>query len=428
MASTHLRLMTQTTEQHEPLRMEPPRGRVEKKAEVLYLAPGDVGKGRVEPISWMQTCAAYADRRFDVTLVTLHMERPDAIPRADVWEHYGLEPAFEIVVAPTMLRHNSPVWWFRFWALLVSSWFAIRTLARTAVSPKPVLVHVRQPIHAVPFVLLRRLIPRSRRPRLVLETHALPKSAHRWVIRSVDVVVTNSMKLARDIRHRFRLPARQVIHSPLGPYNRVRPQPKDDARTTLELDQSKRIAAYVGKLTEELTEFLLQTAAIVTPRVDGFQLLIVGGNPEILTWATQRREELRLGRSVILTGFVQPAKIELYQAAADVLLFHVPKSFGTFEYCTPSKGYEYQAAKRPIVATDIPLFQEQFGEDGERAIRVREHTPQAFAEGILKALALEDGGAAMTERASAWVAERTWQARVDEILAAVQIQDEPHRA
>ena len=99
----------------------------------------------------------------------------------------------------------------------------------------------------------------------------------------------------------------------------------------------------------------------------------------------------------------------------------MPRSLGTFEYCTPSKGYEYQAAKRPIVATDIPLFEEQFGEDGERAIRVHEHTPEAFAEGIDKALSLEDGGAEMIERASAWVAQRTWDVRVDEILAAVQL-------
>jgi glycosyltransferase involved in cell wall biosynthesis len=98
----------------------------------------------------------------------------------------------------------------------------------------------------------------------------------------------------------------------------------------------------------------------------------------------------------------------------------VPKSFTTFDYCTPSKGYEYQAARRPIVATDIPLFEEQFGGDGERAIRVREHKPEAFADGVLKALSLEDGGEAMTARAAAWVEQRTWQARVDAILAALQ--------
>ena len=95
---------------------------------------------------------------------------------------------------------------------------------------------------------------------IVFETHALPKQAHRWVISNVDLVVTNSSKLARDIRESFRLPANRVIHSPLGPYNQVRPQPKNAARTALALDKSVRIAAYVGKLNEEISEFLLQTA------------------------------------------------------------------------------------------------------------------------------------------------------------------------
>jgi glycosyltransferase involved in cell wall biosynthesis len=412
--------VTQASEQHRRSAAKPAAYGARRPTEVIFLAPGDIGKGRVEPISWMQTCRAYAEQGLAVTLVTLRVRRVDAVPLAQVWGHYGLDPTFTIVAAPTMLRQDPPVLWFRLWAGLVSAWFAIRTLIRELVEARAVLVHVRQPVHAVPFVLIRRLLPRRRRPWLVFETHAMPKPAHGWVITKADLVVTNSEKLARDIRTRFGVAAGQVLHAPLGPHNQIRPQPKDGSRATLDLDQSARIAAYVGKLTEDISEFLLQSARLVLRRERHFQLLIVGGNPTILSWTRRRIEELGLDGSVILPGFVEPARIELYQAAADVLLFHVPRSIGTFDYCTPSKGYEYQAAQRPIVATDIPLFEEQFGDDGERAIRVREHTPEAFAEGVLNALSLEDGGEAMADRAAAWVEQRTWHARVDAILAALR--------
>src|SRR5437870_2653090 len=46
---------------------------------LIFLAPGDVSKGRVEPISWMRTCEAYAGHGLEVTLTTLRTRRPDSV-------------------------------------------------------------------------------------------------------------------------------------------------------------------------------------------------------------------------------------------------------------------------------------------------------------------------------------------------------------
>jgi glycosyltransferase involved in cell wall biosynthesis len=100
-------------------------------------------------------------------------------------------------------------------------------------------------------------------------------------------------------------------------------------------------------------------------------------------------------------------------------VFHMSESLPHYPYCTPAKGFEYQAMARPIVATDIPLFEEVFGEDGERAVRVRERTPAALADAIEATLRLEDGGRSMAQRAKKWVAPRTWDARVEAVLGAL---------
>jgi glycosyltransferase involved in cell wall biosynthesis len=233
--------------------------------------------------------------------------------------------------------------------------------------------------------------------------------------------VVTSEKLANDIEDMFGVCRDRILYAPLGPYNPIRPYPKALARHELGLPERVAIAAYVGKLTEDICDFLLRTAGELAEGPNPLQLMIVGGNPAIIDWTRRRVREMGLDDVVMLTGFVAPSRVYLYQAAADVLLLHVPDSFLTFEYCTPSKGFEYQAAGRRIVATDIPLFKELFGEDGERAIRVRERTPKAFADGVRRALTLPHDGREMTDRAQLWVSERSWEHRAAAILEGLRL-------
>jgi glycosyltransferase involved in cell wall biosynthesis len=396
-------------------------GESSRTLRVLYLAPGDVSKGRVEPISWMQTCRAYAEGGADVTLVTLRVRRPDAIPKRSVWGHFGLPASFRIVAIPTLLAHDAPTNWLRVCAGLPALALALGTVAGQAVRPRNILVHARSPVLAAPFVLVRRLLPTRRRPLLLLETHSLPKKTNGWIVRGVDLVVVNSQKLALDMTRHFGLSPERVLFAPLGPYNRIQRHDKTAARVELGLPTEGAIACFAGKLTEEQNEFLLAAAVQLPHELPHFLFVLVGGNPRIVEWTRRKIAELGVSDSVLLTGFVAPSRVDLYLAAADVLVYHVPSSVPTFAYCTPAKGYDYQAAGRPIVATDIPLFEEVFGRDGERAIRVTERTPQALSAGVLQAFELEDGGRAMTERAAAWTTERTWERRTTLILQSLGI-------
>jgi len=387
---------------------------------MLFLAPGDVTKGRVEPISWMRTCEAYAELGMAVTLATLRIRRADAIPLDEVWRHFGVERQFRILVFRTRLDQDSSLRSFRLWGGRVGTRLAFRSVRAALLSDAPTeIVHARSPVMLAPFVVLRRLVRRGRRPILILETHALPTDANAWIVRSCDLIVVNSEALAREVSSRFRIASGRVLHAPLPPHNPVtRPARRSDARAALGLDIHAPIGCYTGKMTREHNEFLLETAREVARRIERFRMLLVGGNPRILEWTRRRATELGLDDIVILPGFVPPSEVGTYQAAADVLVYHMPETVGIFPYTTPAKGYEYQAMERPIVATDFPLFGEVFGEDGERAIRVVDRTPRGLAEGIVTALELPDGGGPMTGRAAAFVAGRTWAVRTAAILDA----------
>lgn len=386
---------------------------------LLFLAPGDVRKGRVEPISWMQTCAAFAERGADVRLVSLATGGPDSVPSRQLWAHYGLEPSFRVQIVPTPLRLGSGVTWFRACATLASTAVALAQLPRQVHSRDPLVVYSRSPVLLAPFAVLRRALPVSRRPTLVLETHTLPPRRLARIVRSADILVVNSARLRDDAVRTFGLDPARVLHAPLGPFNDIQPVERDVARDRLGLARDATIVCYSGKMIQPQNEFLLQTAARLREQRPGVRLLLVGGNPGILDWTRRRVAELGLEDTVVLTGFVEPAHVSLYQAAADVLVLHMDDGLLHFAYATPAKSYEYMAARRPIVATELPLADEIFGESGERGLRVAERTPAALALGVLAALDLPDGGAAMTARAAEWVAERTWARRVDSLLAAL---------
>lgn len=387
----------------------------------MFLAPGDVRKGRVEPISWMRMCSAFAARGLDVSLVGVASRIPDGVRLADVWTHFGIAPEFRIRMIPTGLDGGASVLAFRLWAGLAATGLALLTLAGRMLDRRKLVVYARSPVLAAPFAALRHALPRARRPLVVLETHALPDRLGARVARLVDLVVVTSRALERDVVDRLGLPRGHVLYVPLGPYNDIRRHPRLEARAQLGLPAESAIACYTGKMLEDQNEFLLETAAAVKQRQPRFRLMLVGGNPSILEWTRSRVRDMELEDEVIVAGFVEPSRIDLYQAAADVLVFHMSSDLLHYEYCTPAKGFEYQAAGRPIVATDIPLFEEVFGSDGDRAIRVRERTPAALARAIEHALTVEAGGSAMAERAAAWVGGRTWERRADAVLEALGV-------
>lgn len=392
-----------------------------RPAVLLFLAPGDVGKGRVEPISWMRTCLAFADRQLDVSLVTLTIRRPDAISPDRVWEHFGVPPRFKIHRLPTGLHRDSSVAAFRSWGGAAAVAVAVRTMLGQVLRPRRLIVYGRTPVMMAPFVLLRALLPRGRRPLVVFETHTLPEGRGSSVARRADLVVVNSRKLGVDLEQRNGIPRARILLAPLGPFNEIRRYPRSSARTQLGLPEDAVIACYSGKMIEEQNEFLLQTASELQRLLPACRLLLVGGNPAIDAWTKRRVAELGLEGTVVAVGFVEPSRVQLYQAAADVLVFHMSDALPHFRYCTPAKGYEYQAAGRPIAATDIPLFDEVFGSHLDRAVKADERTPPALARAIHEALSLDDGGRAMTERALRWVDGRSWQGRADAVLHALDV-------
>jgi glycosyltransferase involved in cell wall biosynthesis len=151
--------------------------------------------------------------------------------------------------------------------------------------------------------------------------------------------------------------------------------------------------------------------------------------------------------NVSFTGFVPNERIPLYQSAADVLLMPygraVTTSSGgnTAEICSPMKMFEYMAAGRAILSSDLPVLHEVLDEtmaifcpldNGGAAVSTTIHPACAGAAGtgdpngagqvqtwesaLGELLANENQRKALGERARLAVEQYSWVRRAQRIL------------
>lgn len=146
-------------------------------------------------------------------------------------------------------------------------------------------------------------------------------------------------------------------------------------------------------------------------RTASVRFLLVGDG---LKMPDVRAQLAGLDDVVTLTGLVAHDEAPLHLAASDVLASpHVPNDDGSPFFGSPTKLFEYMAAGKTIVASDL----DQIGAVlSGVAVLVRPGDPDDLARGLRKALTRPELGAAARDR----VLERyTWRHHVDAVLAAL---------
>ncbi len=148
-----------------------------------------------------------------------------------------------------------------------------------------------------------------------------------------------------------------------------------------------------------------------------------GGDEETLARWRERLEQEGLG-NVRLLGYRPHAEVPLIQAAGDVLLMpygrRVAVSGGgdTAAVASPMKAFEYLAAGRPILASDLPVFREVL--DEANAVLLPPEEVETWDE-ALKALQEDPARRRALAQAARCTAQRySWQARQARALAGME--------
>lgn len=152
-------------------------------------------------------------------------------------------------------------------------------------------------------------------------------------------------------------------------------------------------------------------------RSAGVRFLLVGDG---LKMAAVRQELEGLADVAVLAGLVPQEEVPLHLAASDVLVSpHVPNADGSPFFGSPTKLFEYMAAGKAIVASDL----DQIGDvlrDG-LAILVRPGDESDLAHALRVLVVDTELRETLGTRARARVLERyTWAHHVDAALAALE--------
>lgn len=389
---------------------------------VLYFADIRFPLERANGIQTMETCHALAERGHDVHLV---VKRDTQLPRRDPFEFYGLPKTPTLVVeranAPAGAGTAARVGYMSF------------ALGRAFGKSRADIILTRD--LGVGAALLR--LPGSRRPRLVYESHgyapdvaaALPdlvatarpasdaklarlarREAFVWT--RADGYVTITRALAADLEQRFG-PRQRIAVVPDG----MRPQ---GARKPL---PPEPVIGYAGHLYAWKGVDVLLEALARVPLARG---MIVGGHdaePD-LARVRQLSADLGIQDRVTFTGLVEPSLVADHLARAMILVLPNPRSAISTNFTSPLKLFEYMAAGRAIVASDLPSIREVLA-DGETALLVEPGHPQALAAAIQRLLNDRPLAERLATAAFEQASNYTWAVRAErleslfrEVLAA----------
>jgi len=148
-------------------------------------------------------------------------------------------------------------------------------------------------------------------------------------------------------------------------------------------------AGYTGHAYPGRGIGLLLELALRNP---GIHFVLAGGEPEAVEHWRRRASEAGAENWCML-GFVPNERLPLAQAASDVLMMpyerHIAISSGvggSASFASPMKVFEYLAAGRPILSSDLPVLQEVLTESN--AVFLPPEEVEAW-DGALKAVAAD---------------------------------------
>ena len=402
----------------EPAPASGPGGSGSGESPWAYLANVRVPSEKAHVYQIFQMLDAFAAAGVEAELVYPARANLAGIERADPVTLYGLRrrprwralPSLDLVRLVTIDRpalNRPPLPALAFG--LQSASYAALAAARVARRAPPVVYSRDWPVLAA----VAALPPWRRRP-LVWEAHDLPQTAaSRLAVRRLLPRLLGIVAISGGLRDELQalgVPAERLLVAPdaVDPARFGGLPDRETARRRLGLPAGGRVVAYTGHLYPWKGAHTLARAARHLP--PDVLVCIVGGTPADVTdfGAFLEQEGLTGVRRV---GYVPPGDVPLWLAAADALaLPNSGREAISARYTSPLKLFEYMAAGRPIVASDLPSLREVLT-DGVDARLVPPDSPEALAAGLVEVLDDPALAARLAAAAAAAVAGRTWDAR-----------------
>lgn len=354
----------------------------------------------------MKMCQAFAQEGYDITLYAIQGDLVDEMGKA-VWQRYGIRERFEI----TWMNPRASLRGYN--VALTSVWNAKMTGTE--------LVYTRNIVAAALASMIG--IP------TILELHDMPGGRFGLQLTRVFVagngfvrLVTISDALRLDVQQRFRNQFNDlncmVVHDAVDLERFANMPTMRSSREMIGIANTFTVG-YAGSFYPGRGVELICRIASMLPEV---QFLVVGGDPKRLG---ELRSNTSRGTSanLVFLGFVDNDKLPVYLAACDALLLpyqhRVSVSGGgnTVKYMSPLKLFEYMAAERLIISSDLPVLREILNE--QNAAFCPPDYPESWCRMIQRAMTDDTWRQSLARNARCEVENHTWRRRVHRCLSGI---------
>jgi glycosyltransferase involved in cell wall biosynthesis len=345
---------------------------------VLVVAPEPFYEDRGTPIAVRNVLQALSELHYRVDLLTYPVGQPIDIPRVRVVRLPNLFGLRHVPVGLSLRKLLLD-------AMLVPAlWFQLRReryccvhAVEEAAFPAVVLAHRRGlPViydmqSSLPEQMVKFRMFRGRR------TQQLLRRCEAWLLRRADAVVSSAGLLHRVSEAAPGKLAQEWHFPSMGT------APRQGAGTALRgelgIPTNAPVVVYAGTFEPyQGLAMLLASIPQIRESVPDAVFVLVGGDKASLAQMREDAKRLHLNGALVLPGRKPREEMPRYLAMADLLVS--PRVYGDN---LPLKVFDYLAAGRPIVATDLPSHRALL--DESRAILV-EPSVDGLARGIVSLL------------------------------------------
>lgn len=162
----------------------------------------------------------------------------------------------------------------------------------------------------------------------------------------------------------------------------------------------------------------IETAIAAMAQVHDALLLVAGGGAERIRQLTDYAHELHVTDRVRFLGQVAPNERFNWIHNADICVLPLSTRRIAQRYTSPLKLFEYMAAGKPIVVSDLPSIREII-EHRTHALMVEVENPRAFANGINELLGNETLRKTLAHNARVHAEQFSWRARAEKIASFI---------
>jgi glycosyltransferase involved in cell wall biosynthesis len=286
--------------------------------------------------------------------------------------------------------------------------------------------------NGLPFKLKPDLIVYTKDPQLMMmvnlfklfygfktcfELHIPWRRRLSWIVRGTDYFVVINRYLKELLGRQYGLAEEKIIIFPdavdLAAFQLS--ENRQECRKKLGLPQGGFLAGYVGRFKtggkEKGIKTIIESISLTKPEI---KFCLVGGQPEEIDEYRRLAKEKGVAERCLFIPYQPENLIPYYLKSMDCLLMPFPRAEHYEYYMSPLKLFEYLAAHRPIIASDLPSVREILNEDNALLVEPGSISALALAvEKIFSSLELAEN---LSRQAGRDAGQYTWPKRASVIL------------